>query len=72
MKMHKVKVSYKTLRLIEENAIKPFRNTAERQSDGTYLMEVDDEVMAVLLSEQKEGEAMDETIRRVLIRKTCN
>ncbi len=72
MKMHKVQVTLKTLKLIEENAIKPFRNTAERQADGTYLMEVDEQVLAVILDEQNENETMDETIRRVLIRKTCN
>ncbi len=72
MKMHKVKVTLKTLRLIEENAIKPFKNTADKQADGTYLMEIDEQVLAVILADMKDYETIDETIRRVLIRKTCN
>lgn len=70
--MTKVKVTWKTLKLIEEHAIGRFNNTAVKQPDGTYLMDVDDDVLAYITTNQKPGEDIDDTIRRLMIEKTCH
>jgi hypothetical protein len=66
--MKTIKVSTATYRAIAEEAILPFRSTATRQPDGTWLVPVADDTWEALRKERLPGESDDDTVMRVIRR----
>jgi hypothetical protein len=63
----------KTIRLTEATynalaaaAILPFRSTAERQADGTWLVPIEDDTYERLEEHRLPGESDDDTVIRML------
>lgn len=63
-----IRVSDATYRAIAEEAILPFRSTATRQPDGSWLVPVSDDTWERLRSERLPGETDDDTVMRVIRR----
>lgn len=64
--MKTIRVSDATYRAIAEEAILPFRPTGARQSDGTWLVPVEDDTYERLLEHRLPGESDDDTIARII------
>lgn len=64
--MRTLRVSDGTYRMIMSAAIAPFRSTAARQGDGSWLVPVDDEVFSEVRRRQFAGESDDDTIQRII------
>ena len=66
--MRTIRVSDVTYRAIAALAVLPFRSTATRQPDGTWLVPVDDDVYEGLEAHRFPGESHDDTIQRLIHR----
>jgi hypothetical protein len=66
--MRTIKVSDATYRAIAEEATLPFRSTATRQADGTWLVPIADDTWERLRSQRLPGETDDDTVMRIVRR----
>ncbi len=66
--MKTIHVSDATYRAIAEAAILPFRSTATRQADGSWLVPVGDDTWEALQKERLPGETDDDTVLRIIRR----
>ena len=66
--MKTIKVSEATYRAIAEAAMLPFRSTATRQPDGSWLIPVEHDTYERLLERRLPGETDDDTVARLLHR----
>ena len=64
--MKTIKVSDATCRAIAELALLPFRSTAIRQSDGTWLLPLEDETWEALQGQRLPGESDEDAIQRLI------
>lgn len=64
--MPSIRVSDPTYRAIAQLAILPFRSTATRQPDNTWLVPVDPDVHAAIEAQRLPGESNDDAIQRLL------
>lgn len=64
--MRTIRVSDVTYRAIAELAILPFRSTATRQLDGTWLVPIEEDTYARLEAHRLPGESDDDTLQRVI------
>jgi len=66
--MKTIKVSDATYRAIADEAILPFRSTATREPDGSWLVPVADDTWEALQRERLAGESDDDTVIRLIRR----
>ena len=64
--MRTVTISHETMIMIRQQARLPFKQTATRQHDGTWLLHLSDEVYEKLESVQLDNESIDDAIQRAL------
>jgi hypothetical protein len=64
--MPSIRITEETMAAIRRAAIYDFHQTGRRQSDGTWLVEVGDEVAARLSEAALTGETVDDTIQRII------
>ena len=64
--MKTIRVTNDTLRAIADLAILPFRCSATRQDDGTWLMPVDEGVWQRLQEKRLPPESLDDTLTRII------
>jgi hypothetical protein len=64
--MPSVRITEETMRMIRSAAIYDFRQTGQRQADGTWLIVIDDQVAARLSEAGLPGETVDDTIQRII------
>ncbi len=64
--MKTIRLSEATMRALANLAILPFRQTAIRQPDGSYLAPIDDDVRQRLQAIRLPGESDEDTIQRVI------
>ena len=66
--MNTIKVSDATYRAIAEAALLPFRSTATRQPDGTWMVPIEDDTYERLEAHRLPGENDDDTVQRLIHR----
>ena len=64
--MPSIRVNDATYRAIAELSILPFRSTATRQPDNTWLLPVDPDVHAAIEAKRLPGESDDDVIQRLI------
>jgi hypothetical protein len=64
--MPSIRITEETMRMIRSAAIYEFRQTGQRQDDGTWLIAVGDEVAARLSEAVRPGETVDDAIQRII------
>lgn len=64
--MPKLRITDETMRAIRGEAIHEFRQTGERQPDGTWLVEFEAGTAARLAAVALPGETLDGTIQRII------
>ena len=64
--MPSIRITNETMRMIRGAAIYDFRQTGQRQADGTWLIEISEEVAARLSEAALPGETVDDTIQRII------
>ena len=66
--MKTIEVSDATYRAIADEAILPFRSTATRRADGSWLVPVDDDTWEALQKERLPDESDDDAVLRLIRR----
>jgi hypothetical protein len=66
--MKTIHVSDATYRAIAEEAILPFRSTATRQADGSWLVPIADDTWDALQKKRLPDESDDDTVLRIIRR----
>ena len=66
--MKTIVMSDATYRALAEFAILPFRSTGTRQTDGTWLVPIEDDTWEELRRQQLPSESDDDTIVRLIRR----
>ena len=66
--MKTINVSDATYRAIADEAILPFRSTATRRADGSWLVPIADDIWDALQKERLPGESDDDTVLRIIRR----
>ena len=66
--MKTIEVSDATYRAIADEAILPFRSTATRRADGSWLVPVDDDTWEALQKERLPNESDDDAVLRIIRR----
>jgi hypothetical protein len=64
--MPSIRITEETMAAIRRAAIYDFHQTGRRQPDGTWLVEIGDEVAARLEDAAHPGETADDTIERII------
>jgi hypothetical protein len=64
--MPSIRITEETMRMIRSTAIYDFRQTGQRQDDGTWLIAIGDEVAARLSEAARPGETVDDTVQRII------
>ena len=64
--MRTIRVSDATYRAIAGLALLPFRSTAARQPDGTWLAPVDEKIWQAVQQQRHPGESDDNAIQRLI------
>ena len=68
--MKHIRISDAAYRMIAEAAVLPFRSTAQRQPDGTWLVQVEDDTYERLQQHRQPDETDDDAIIRII--HTCH
>jgi len=63
-----IRVGDATYRAIAEEAILPFRSTATRQADGSWLVPIEDDTWEALRRQRLPGESDDDAVMRIIRR----
>lgn len=66
--MKTINVSDATYRAIADAAVLPFRSTATRQPDGSWLVPIEDGTWEALERQRLTGESDDDAIQRLIRR----
>jgi predicted CopG family antitoxin len=66
--MRTIRVSDATYRAIAALALLPFRSTATRQPDGTWLVPIEDDTYKRLGAHRLPGESDEDTVQRLIHR----
>jgi hypothetical protein len=66
--MKSIIVSDATDRAVAEEAILPFRSTATRQADGSWLVPIEDDTWEALQCQRLPGESDDDAVMRIIRR----
>jgi hypothetical protein len=64
--MPTIRMTEETMAAIRRAAIYDFHQTGKRQADGTWLVDVSDEVAARLEEFAHPGETIDDTVQRII------